>query len=70
MKRKMCKILAAAIAVGLALPLFMSAAREVMAADDTIVIRVCNWEEYIDEGEWGEDEVIDLESGDISAKTD
>ena len=61
----MCKILAAAIAVWLALPLFMSAAREVMAADDTIVIRVCNWEEYIDEGEWGEDEVIDLESCDI-----
>lgn len=35
------------------------------AADDVITIRVCNWEEYIDEGGWGEDEVIDLESGDI-----
>ena len=30
-----------------------------------VVLRVCNWEEYIDLGEWGEDEVIDLESGDI-----
>jgi len=30
-----------------------------------VVLRVCNWEEYIDEGDWGEDEVIDLPSGDI-----
>ncbi len=35
------------------------------AAEDVITIRVCNWEEYIDEGGWDEDEVIDLESGDI-----
>ncbi len=35
------------------------------AADDVLTIRVCNWEEYIDEGGWEEDEVIDLESGDI-----
>ena len=34
-------------------------------AEEEIVLRVCNWEEYIDEGGWGEDEVIDLESGDI-----
>lgn len=33
--------------------------------DDVIVLRVCNWEEYIDEGGWDEDEVIDLENGDI-----
>ncbi len=32
---------------------------------DVITLRVCNWEEYIDLGEWEEDEVIDLESGDI-----
>lgn len=30
-----------------------------------ITLRICNWEEYIDEGDWGIDEVIDLESGDI-----
>ena len=30
-----------------------------------VTLRVCNWEEYIDEGDWDEDEVIDLESGDI-----
>lgn len=42
----------------------------VQAADgqtenDAIVLRVCNWEEYIDEGGWEDDEVIDLNSGDI-----
>ena len=33
--------------------------------EQTITLRVCNWEEYIDEGDWEEDEVIDLDSGDI-----
>lgn len=33
--------------------------------ENVITLRVCNWEEYIDEGGWGEDEVIDLESQDI-----
>ena len=33
--------------------------------NDTIVLRVCNGEEYIDEGGWEDDEVIDLDSGDI-----
>lgn len=28
--------------------------------DDAIVLRVSNWEEYIDEGEWDEEEAIDL----------
>lgn len=34
-------------------------------SDDTITLRVCNWEEYIDQGGWSSDEVIDLPSGDI-----
>ena len=38
---------------------------EAEAADDTIVLRVCNWEEYMDLGEWDEDETIDLDSMDI-----
>ncbi len=33
--------------------------------DEPVVLRICSWEEYIDEGEWDEDEVIDLPSGDI-----
>lgn len=32
---------------------------------EEITLRVCNWEEYIDEGGWDEEETIDLESGDI-----
>ena len=35
------------------------------SSKEKIVLRVCNWEEYIDLGDWGEDEVIDLDSGDI-----
>lgn len=34
----------------------------------TVVLRVCSWEEYIDLGDWDEDEIIDLESGDIFGK--
>ena len=41
-------------------PAFSLAAKE-----ETIILRICNWEEYIDQGDWGEDEVINLESGDI-----
>ncbi len=36
------------------------------ARKDKIILRVSNWEEYIDEGDW--DEVIDLDSGDIIGK--
>ena len=34
-------------------------------AGDKITLRVANWEEYSDLGEWDEEETIDLESGDI-----
>ncbi len=35
-------------------------------ADETpITLRVCNWEEYIDLGDWDEEETIELPSGDI-----
>lgn len=37
----------------------------VSAADNAVVLRICNWEEYIDEGGWDADELIDLESMDI-----
>ncbi len=30
-----------------------------------VTLRVCNWEEYIDLGDWDEDELIDLDSKDI-----
>ena len=31
--------------------------------EDAVVLRISNWEEYIDEGDWDEDEVIDLADG-------
>ena len=34
-------------------------------ATDEVVLRVCNWEEYIDLGDWDEEEVIELEDKDI-----
>ena len=34
----------------------------------TITLRVCNWEEYMDEGGWDESEAIDLPSGKIIGK--
>lgn len=30
------------------------------AADDVIVLRVCNWEEYMDEGDWDEEEAMEI----------
>ncbi len=32
---------------------------------EEVTLRISNWEEYIDLGDWDEDETIDLESGDI-----
>lgn len=40
----------------------MAAAKDM---EKPVVLRVCNWEEYIDEGGWEDDERIDLPSEDI-----
>ena len=32
---------------------------------EEVVLRVCNWEEYIDLGDWDEEETIELDSGNI-----
>lgn len=34
-----------------------------------LTLRVCNWEEYIDLGDWDEEETIELPSGDIIGET-
>ena len=59
-KRMLSAALLLCLLATLLCPAFSLAAKE-----ETITLRVCNWEEYIDQGDWGEDEVIDLESGDI-----
>lgn len=35
----------------------------VLAKDDVTTLRVCNWEEYIDLGDWDEEELIELDNG-------
>ena len=64
MKRFLLLILSLSLFASLMLssPVFTVQAE---AAADEVTLRICNWEEYIDEGDWDEDEVIDLESGDI-----
>ena len=59
MKRALNLILCLMLAVLWLAPSFSA------AEEETVTLRICNWEEYIDQGDWGEDEVIDLESGDI-----
>ena len=62
----MKRIIALIIALLMLIGIIASAVRGTVNAEEAeIVLRVCNWEEYIDLGDWEEDEVIDLESGDI-----
>lgn len=42
-----------------------SLAAQNTSSTKAVTLRICNWEEYIDTGDWGEDETIDLPSGDI-----
>ena len=65
MEKRICKIFAMILALVIAVSGFAVSPATVAAAEETIVLRVSNWEEYIDLGDWGEDEVIDLESTEI-----
>ncbi len=56
------------ILVSLGCLCYLGAKNDIILADtetEEITLRVCNWEEYIDLGDWDDDEVIDLDSGDI-----
>lgn len=64
MKKLKLRILAGAIAAAVSACIGAPAAAEA-ADDDTVVLRVCNWEEYIDEGGWDDEELIDLDSMDV-----
>ena len=63
--RKRCLCLASALALVCGGTVLLSAAEVSAEEEQTVTLRVCNWEEYMDQGDWDEDEVIDLESGDI-----
>ena len=38
------------------------------ASDDTIILKIGNWEEYIDQGDWDDDENIELDSETITSE--
>ena len=59
------KMIACALAGTVSMPLILNpvCVRAAESEEKAVTLRVCNWEEYIDLGDW--DETIDLESGDI-----
>ncbi|MCD8371899.1 MAG: ABC transporter substrate-binding protein [Clostridia bacterium] len=59
------KIKIAATAVAAACLLCMVPFSGCSETEDTVTLRVANWEEYIDLGGWDEDEVIDLDGEEI-----
>ena len=63
MKRKMHKklLLAASAIAGVCLAAGIGTSHA--KSDDEIVLRVCSWEEYIDLGDWDEEERIELDNG-------
>ncbi|MDO4614996.1 MAG: extracellular solute-binding protein [Lachnospiraceae bacterium] len=66
MKRKiLAGLLTGCITVSVFSSPVIAAAAENSTESDPVVLRVCNWEEYIDEGDWDEEETIDLPGGDI-----
>ena len=65
MEKRIYKIFAMLLALVITVSCFGAVPSEAQAAEETVVLRVSNWEEYIDLGDWGEDEVIDLESTEI-----
>lgn len=67
--RKSCSLLFLGVFVLTALLSCMPEISEVKAAsDNTIVLKIGNWEEYIDQGDWDEDEAIDLDSETITSE--
>ena len=56
-KRMMCVDAGISLAACSTLTLFGCSAES-----DVITLRVANWEEYIDLGDWGEDEFIDIDN--------
>ena len=63
--KRLRKLLNVVVVVSLVLALLPLSGCGREEESDAVVLRVSNWEEYIDEGDWGEDEVIDLDNGDI-----
>lgn len=57
-------VLAVAVLIGAGVLTAVWSPETALAAEDEIVLRVCNWEEYIDLGDWDdEEELIELDNG-------
>ncbi|MDE7273046.1 MAG: extracellular solute-binding protein [Lachnospiraceae bacterium] len=54
-----------AIAVGSILAAGVFPGQSVCASEEPVTLRVCSWEEYIDLGEWDEEEAITLDNGTV-----
>lgn len=64
-RRHIFKLAALVCCMGLSMIGISGQANASEADAPEVTLRVCNWEEYIDLGDWDEDETIDLDSGDI-----
>jgi len=62
------RLLAGLILATLLLGGILPASAVYAAGGDPIILKISNWEEYIDQGEWGEDEAIDLDSTTITSE--
>lgn len=70
MKKVIRKALLLFACVLLALPKVPYAKADDEEKPEKVTLRICNWEEYIDEGDWDEDEAIELESGTVFGEND
>ena len=57
-----------AVSTGIAGGVVPAEAAENSTNEKTVTLRICSWEEYIDTGDWDEEDTIDLPSGDIFAE--
>ena len=63
MKYKVFSIIFSILLV-ITLPLALcSCSTQKSSKNDEIILRIANWEEYLDEGDWDDDEEIELENG-------
>lgn len=63
-KKRLLPIIAVLAAITIFAAYVTKDAKEVFAkAEEAIVLRVCNWEEYMDMGDWDEEERIALDNG-------
>ncbi|OPZ91555.1 MAG: Spermidine/putrescine-binding periplasmic protein precursor [Firmicutes bacterium ADurb.Bin419] len=68
-QRRKCSLLLSGLLLLVILLSGMTEVSEANAASgDTIVLKIGNWEEYIDQGDWDEDEAIELDSETITSE--